>query len=226
MPYFERQNLLIGEDGKEILKNASILVAGVGGLGTNAGMLLARAGVGTLHLVDNGILDAPDLNRQILYHKNDIGRKKVEIAKERLDTLGLGTKIFAEHTLIDDNYSLPPDIDGVVDCMDNFEARYILDDRVHQYAKKIFFVHGGIHSLHGQLTSIIPGKTQSLHQLFGGQSSQQDTPIPVIGAVPSIIASLQVVETIKLLLNMDNNLINRLLVMDLNDYSFRTIELS
>ncbi|MCP4219295.1 MAG: HesA/MoeB/ThiF family protein [bacterium] len=223
MPYFERQLPLLGREGQEKLGNASLLVAGVGGLGTNVAMQLIRTGIGTLHIVDKGILDAPDLNRQILYHQKDIGRKKVDVAMERLHPIDMQTKIIPHFQTINENFQLPEGICGVVDCMDNFEARYILDDLVHEKGK--FFVHAGIHSLIGQVTTIWPGKTRSLRELFAGMDPGQDTPIPVIGAVPSIIASLQVVETTKLICDLDNNLINKILYMDLGDYSFRIIDL-
>ncbi|MCP4146187.1 MAG: HesA/MoeB/ThiF family protein [bacterium] len=221
---FTRQIPLIGEEGQAKLEKTSLLIAGVGGLGTNVAMQLARAGIGTLHLVDKGILDAPDLNRQILYHKDDIGRKKVDIARQRLDALGLNTKIITHHQTIDNDYAMPENIDGVVDCMDNFEARYILDDLIHK--RGVFFVHGGIHSFIGQVTTFLPGKTQTLRELFGEQDAKQDVPIPVIGAVPAIVGSIQVVETIKIICGMENNLINRILLIDLNDYSFKIIDLN
>ncbi len=223
MPYFTRQLPLIGKEGQEKLHNTSLLIAGVGGLGTNVAMQLIRAGIGTLHLVDKGVLDEPDLNRQILYHHADLCREKVNAATERLGAVGLNTKIIPYHQTIDEDFQLPEGIHGVIDCMDNFEARYVLDDRIHQ--KKLFFIHAGIHSLYGQVTTIFPGKTQSLRHLFQDAMPNLDAPIPVIGAVPSIIASIQVVEAIKLICNLENNLINRMLMMNLNDYTFEIIQL-
>lgn len=222
MSFFSRQIPVIGEKCQERLEKSSILIAGIGGLGTNVAQQFIRAGISELHIVDDSLIDAPDLNRQILYCKKDIGRKKVEVAKERLDLIGLNTKISIYENKIDDNFNLPEGIIGVVDCLDNFKTRYILDEQVHK--KNVFLIHGGIHDLYGQITTIIPGKTRSLKEIFSNMRDKKDI-IPVIGPVPTIVASIQVLETIKIICKMENNLINKLLFVNLNDYSFKIIEL-
>ena len=101
MDFFKRQIAIVSERGQRKIEGASLMVAGIGGLGTNVCMHLVRAGIGTLHLVDDGLLDAPDLNRQILYASADLGKSKVLAAKERLDELGMNTRIFAHNLKID-----------------------------------------------------------------------------------------------------------------------------
>ena len=93
MDFFLRQRPVIGEKGQKKLMESSVLIAGCGGLGTHVAQQLVRLGIGRIYLVDNGIIDAPDLNRQILYYRDDIGRKKGEVIEERINAIGLDTKI-------------------------------------------------------------------------------------------------------------------------------------
>lgn len=223
MDFFSRQMKVVGSKGQEKIRRASVMVAGMGGLGTNVSMHLVRAGMGTLHLVDNGLLDPPDLNRQILYTREDLGRPKVVLAKEKLEGLGMVSRIIAHQQRIDQDFILPDGITGVIDCMDNFPARYILDSLI--VPRKIFLVHGGIHDLYGQMTTIMPGETGSLAELFSSSEGGHDGPIPVIGAVPAMVASLQALEAIKLICGLPNTLKNRLLFIDLSTYQFKTIDL-
>lgn len=199
------------------------MIAGAGGLGTNVSQHLVRWGIGSLHIVDTGTIDEPDLNRQVLFFKKDIGRKKVEVAKERLDTIGLITKIFIYDINIDESFVLPEGINGVIDCLDNFETRYILDDKIHK--KGIFLIHGGVYGLCRQITSVVPGKTPCLREIFSNIKGDGET-IPVAVQTPAVVASLQVTEAINLICNREKNLTNKLLFIDLNDYSFKKIELN
>lgn len=218
--FFIRQLPIVGESGQTALKNSSVLIAGAGGLGSLVLHLLARSGIGTLHLMDDGVVDAPDLNRQILYGAGDIGKKKVDVAREKLEGLGLGTRIFCHFRRITSDEAVPEGIHGIVDCLDNFEGRYILDDWVHE--EGIFLVHGGIHGMWGQITSVIPGKTPTLRDIFLNAAGSKET-IPVIGPVPAMVASLQAIETIKLLLNQENSLANQMLLIHLKDYTIQKI---
>ena len=223
MDYFLRQRPVIGEKGQKKLMESSVLIAGCGGLGTNVAQQLVRLGIGKIYLVDNGIIDAPDLNRQILYYRGDIGRKKGEVIEERINAIGLITDVIISKEKITENFDLPEGIIGIVDCLDNFETRYILDDLVHK--KKLFLIHGGIRSMCGQITTIIPGKTPSLRKIFGNIKGKKEV-IPIIGQTPSVIASLQAIEVVKLVCGLNNTLVNRMLFIDLNDYTFKTIELN
>lgn len=223
MDFFDRQKKIINKENQDRLKETSVLIAGVGGLGTSVAQQLVRLGVGTLFLVDNGILDAPDLNRQILYTKKDIGKAKVDIAKKNLLQIGLGTEIIKYKTKIAENFDLSDRIDFVIDCLDNFEARYYLDDFV--FKKKIPMIHGGIHGLFGQVTTIIPNKTKSLRKIFNNSIPELNEKIPVISSIPSLIASVQVIEFVKIFCDYPNTLINKILKIDLNDYSLDIFDL-
>lgn len=213
---------MVGDSGQATLKNSSILIAGIGGLGSLVSQLMVRSGIGTLHLVDDGVVDAPDLNRQILYRKGDIGRNKATVAKERLEEIGLDTRIICHHRRIVQEGPIPDGIHGIVDCLDNFNGRYILDDWAQQAC--VFLVHGGIHGWWGQITSVVPEKTPRLREIFHGAEGSKET-IPVIGPVPALIASLQAIETIKLLLGEEGTLMNHMLLIHLEDYSIKKIPL-
>ncbi len=223
MDFFNRQKQIINNVDQKKLKKTSILVAGVGGLGSPLCQQLIRLGVGTVHLVDNGILDPPDLNRQILYTKNDLGKPKVEVASKNLIDIGLGTNVYPHKIKITKGFDFKEKIDFVIDCLDNFEARYYLDDFIQE--RKIPMIHGGIHGMYGQVTAIIPGETMSLRELFGETIPELKDKIPVMAPIPSLIASIQVIEFVKIFCNLPDTLKNRLLKVDLNDYSIDIIDL-
>lgn len=223
MDFFNRQKQIINEFDQEKLKKTSILVAGIGGLGSPLCQQLVRLGVGTVHLVDNGILDPPDLNRQILYTKNDLGKFKVEIASKNLIDIGLSTNVYPHNITILKGFDFKEKIDFVIDCLDNFEARYYLDDFIQK--RKVPMIHGGIHGMYGQVTVIIPGKTLSLREIFGETIPELKDKIPVMAPIPSLIASIQVIEFVKVFCNLSDTLKNRLLKVNLNDYSIDIIDL-
>ncbi len=220
---FARQIPLLGSQGQKRLQDSALLIAGLGGLGSVAASQLVRLGIGTLYLVDNGRVNLPDLNRQVLYRRDDLGRPKSELAAQRLAELGLSTRLLPIFSTIDETFVLPEPLDGVIDCLDNLPARYAMDDLIHK--RKLFMVHGAVHGFIGQLTTILPGRTPSLRQLFSNQTPPVET-IPVSAQIPGVIASLQVRESISLLCGQENNLVNRLLWIDLQEYRFEWINLS
>ena len=116
------------------------MVAGVGGLGATVSQLLVRAGVGKLYLVDDGIVDWPDLNRQLLYGEGDIDREKLPLAKERLSAINSTTEISLIEGPIDKNFVMPTDLNAVADCLDNYSSRFLLDELT---PEGVFLVHGG-----------------------------------------------------------------------------------
>ncbi|WP_459996031.1 HesA/MoeB/ThiF family protein [Marinitoga arctica] len=208
------------KDFKKIRKS-KILVAGAGGLGSNVLMHLCRLGVGEIFIYDDGILDMPDLNRQILYDIEDIGKPKVFVAKEKLNRVNPDVKIHIFNEKINNETKLP-DVDVVIDCFDNFESRKILDRKIHEM--KIPLIHGGVERFFGQVTDIIPGKTKSLRDILGDIKDSDEIKFVTPYAV-SVIASIQVSETMKLIMeDYEHMLINKMLVVDLYFNSFDIIE--
>lgn len=209
---YKRQILLFGEEGQKRLKRSEILVAGAGGLGCPVAVYLAVAGVGTITLVDRDVVEQTNLNRQILHHDRDIGKKKTESAEAKLSEINPDIRIRTVDTTIDaDNVTdLAGSSDGIVDAMDNFPARYLLNDAA--IIRKIPLFHGAIRGLFGQATTIIPGKTPCLRCIFPYAPPKEV--FPVVGVTPGFIAMVQATEVIKYLVGRGNLLAGRLLIWD------------
>jgi molybdopterin/thiamine biosynthesis adenylyltransferase len=206
----------------EKIRNSKVLVAGAGGLGSNVLEHLVRLGVGEIYIYDDGILDMPDLNRQILYTPEDLGKEKVFAAKEKLQEINPDVEVHIHNERITENTELPC-VDIVIDCFDNFESRKILDKKIHE--KNIPLIHGGVERFYGQVTDIIPGKTKTLRDILGDVKDTDEIK-PVTPYAVSVIASIQVSEAMKLICgDYDNALINKLLIVDLYFNTFDIIEL-
>jgi molybdopterin/thiamine biosynthesis adenylyltransferase len=209
---YKRQILLFGEEGQERLKKANLFIAGAGGLGSPISIYLSVAGVGTITLVDKDIVEQTNLNRQILHYEKDIGRKKTASAEEKLTALNPDITINVIETTIDENNvsRLVGNADGIIDAMDNFPTRYLLNDTA--IKKSIPFFHGAIRGLYGQATTIIPGKTACLRCIFPKAPPKEV--FPVVGVTPGLIGMVQATETLKYLLGTGELLANRLLIWD------------
>ena len=213
---YERHEKLIDIS---ILRKKKVLVAGVGGLGTVCSEILVRLGVGEIHLIDPKVVDEPDLNRQILYDYGDLGKKKVEAAKEKLERIAPDVRIFPIDSRIDTEFSLP-EVDGILDCLDNWKSRFILDELAH--TRRIPFVHAGVRDYYGQVTTIIPGETQSLRELFIDAIDEKE--LSVHPSTVILIASIQSFEMVNLLFGKPK-LAGKLFIYDLRYLSSEVIEL-
>jgi len=209
---YRRQILLFGEEGQERLKRAEIFIAGAGGLGSPVSLYLAVAGVGTLAVVDSDVVDLSNLNRQILHSDRDIGEKKTVSAERKLRGINPDVTIRAIDAHIDEANAgeLVGRADGIVDAMDNFPTRYLLN-RV-ALAKGIPLFHGAIRGLYGQATTIIPGKTPCLACIF--PKAPPAEVFPVLGVTPGLIGMVQATEVLKFLLGTGDLLANRLFLWD------------
>jgi adenylyltransferase/sulfurtransferase len=209
---YRRQILLFGEDGQERLKSATIFIAGAGGLGCPVALYLAAAGVGTITIVDNDVVEKTNLNRQILHYDRDIGKKKVKSADEKLREINSDITVNAvDATIGKSNVSrLVGKASGIVDAMDNFPARYLLNKTA--LKKKIPLFHGAVRGLYGQATTIISGKTPCLSCIFPHAPPKET--VPIIGATAGFIAMVQATEVIKFHINEGDLLTNRLLIWD------------
>jgi len=222
---YDRQILIseIGREGQERLKNAKIFIAGAGGLGSPISIYLAVAGVGHIRIADHDVVDPSNLNRQILHWQGDIGRVKVESAEEKLSKINPYVKIEVISKTIDEASieSMIDGFDAIVDAMDNFPARYVLNRAA--IRRNIPFFHGAVRGLEGRAMTIIPGKTACLRCMYHGTPPAEKS--PVLGATPSIIASIQVTEVIKYILGMGDLLANRLLIYDGMSMTFKEFKL-
>ena len=209
---YARQVLLFGEEGQERLKAATIFVAGAGGLGSPVSIYLAVAGVGTLILVDNDIVERTNLNRQILHFDRDIGRRKAVSAGEKLREINPDIELKVIDATIDADsiHRLVGKADGIVDAMDNFPTRYLLNEKA--VAENIPFFHGAIRGLCGQVTTILPGKTACLRCIFPDPPPGEVS--PVVGTTPGLIAMVQATEVLKYVVGSGELLANRLFLWD------------
>ena len=209
---YERQISIFGAEGQAKLKEAKVFIAGAGGLGSSISIYLAVAGVGKLRMVDNDIVALENLNRQILHWDNDIGKKKLESAAEKLKKMNPAVDVeFISATINEGNGAeLVGDCDVIVDAMDNFAARYVLNKTA--LLREIPFFHGAVHGFYGQATTIIPGKTACLRCIF--PEAPPPTVPPVVGVTPGVIGCIQATEVMKYILRIGNLLENRLLMWD------------
>jgi len=220
---FARNIAFWGNDTQEFLAEKSIYIAGVGALGCIVAEILVRAGIGRLFLVDNGVIDPPDLNRQALYGKHDIGRFKSEVAAERLASMTGHTDLIVRRLTIgecDISQDIKP-CDGVADCLDNFAAMFALEDALPETR---FMVHGALHGDYGQLTTIVPGKTVSLRKLYRG-IAEKNRPVPVVATGVFCIGSLMAQEILKNLRG-EPELINEFQVVGLSGFVFDRVPLN
>ena len=163
---YSRQIRLFGEDGQERLKRTSVFIAGAGGLGSVISLYMAAAGFGKIRICDCDTVELSNLNRQILHANADVGRAKAKSAYETLT--GINPEIEVEalvETISEENIDqLLQGCDIIMDAMDNFPVRYLLNRAALQ--RKIPLFHGAISGYQGQATTIIPGKTACLACIF------------------------------------------------------------
>lgn len=211
---YDRQIRLFGVEGQIRLKNSSVLVVGLGGLGSPASIYLAAAGVGKLIVVDKEVVELSNLNRQILYSTRDLGKPKTQVAREKLKELNPEVEIVpvqreADEELLED---LVKTVDLVIDGLDNWKTRFIVNRVCVKYRKPL--IHGGIQGLYGQVMVIIPGKTPCLNCILPREPGAEEMTFPVLGPTPGLIAMVQVTEAIKLLTGYGNPVLNKLIVYD------------
>jgi len=210
---YARQLLLWGEERQRQLDAAMVLIAGVGGLGAVVAELLTRAGIGKLYLVDDGAIDWPDLNRQLLYSEADIGQTKLEVASRQLRKINSSVKIELIEQKIDSSFTCPTGIPIVADCLDNYTSRFYLEAGL---AGESFLIHGGIEGNHGQVLTLQKGKSQLLADIFAG--AQQPTGnIPVSGPGATIIAGYMANELLNTIFGKPQ-LLNRFMIVGLSDF--------
>lgn len=220
---YKRQIMVpsIGEEGQVKLKEAHIVIAGVGGLGCASAYYLAAAGMGHITLVDYDTVELSDLNRQILYTSDDIGQKKVMLAQNRLLKLNPMINITAVDESINENNvsTIINNAEIVVDGLDNMETRLILNAACIKLDKPCVF--GGVSRLRGIVTTVIPKITPCLACIYNEGIGN----LGVLGMVPAIIANLQAMEAIKLVLGQKPLLAGRLLTFNGDDMKFSIYEI-
>lgn len=222
---YDRQIRLLGLEGQEKLKKSRILVVGIGGLGSPVSIYLTAAGVGELILVDPGIVELSNLNRQILHWTRDIGRYKTSSAQEKLFELNPNVKITVYPLQADESLleNLVPGVDLVIDALDNWETRLVLNKICVKHRKPL--IHGGVSGFYGQVLVVIPGITPCLNCIISTVKKTHET-IPVIGPTPGVIAMIQVTEAIKILTGVGKPALNKLIVYNGYNMEFHVLDVS
>jgi adenylyltransferase/sulfurtransferase len=218
----------IGGVGQRRLLNAKVVLIGAGGLGSPTALYLAAAGVGTLGIVDFDQVDLSNLHRQILHGHANIGRPKVDSARDRLADVNPDVKVVAHDVALSSENALEilGQYDIVVNGCDNFATRYLVNDACYLLKKPL--VDGSIFRFEGQATVFQPG--QGCYRcLFPAPPPPGAVPscaeAGVLGVLPGMIGIIQAIETIKLLLNLGDSLVNRLLLFDSLAMEFREVKI-
>jgi len=219
----------VGAEGQQKLLDSRVLFIGAGGLGSPGLLYLAAAGVGTLGIVDFDVVDLTNLQRQVVHADDRIGMKKTQSAAMTIKALNPETKVVAhDEWLTEDNVDgLIAGYDVVIDGTDTFETRYILNDAAVRAAKPV--VHASVFRFEGQLTVFKPYEGPCYRCLYPTPPPPELAPgcsvAGVFGVVPGVMGLLQATEAIKLLLNLGDPLIGRLLIWDALDGSFSEVSL-
>ena len=228
---YSRQIMLdeIGFVGLEKLRKARVCVVGLGGIGNPVVTQLTAMGIGKLKIVDRDIIEISNLHRQHLYTENDIGRVKVEAAKEKLQQINSGVEIEALPNSVTKYTaeSIVKGFDIVVDALDSIDARYALNDACIKL--NIPLIYAGALGMLGSICTIIPNKTACLRCIFPALAEDDMPTCSTEGVHPSIlylVGGIQVSEVVKIILGENPTLENKLLYIDLNDLSLEKVSVS
>jgi adenylyltransferase/sulfurtransferase len=215
----------VGPAGQKRLLESSALVVGAGGLGAPVIQYLAAAGVGRLGVVDDDVVERSNLQRQVIHADADVGRPKVESAREFVADLNPDVTVDAHETHLDrETAGLLEDYDLVVDASDNFPTRYLVNDACRLAGVPVS--HGAIYKFEGQVTSLVPDGP--CYRCLFREAPEPGT-VPdcattgVLGALPGTVGCLQATEALKLLLDVGDPLVGRLLFYDAMDMTVETV---
>ena len=220
----------VGGVGQRKLLDSRVLIVGGGGLGSPVGLYLAAAGVGTIGIVDSDSVDLSNLQRQILHATADVGRPKCLSARETMEGINPDVRVVPHQLRLTSANVLDVigDYDVIVDGADNFPTRYLVNDACVLAGKSLS--HAGILRFEGHVTTIVPGRGPCYRCLYAEPPPPGLVPscqeAGILGAVAGVIGSIQAAEVLKLILDIGEPLIGRLLVFDGLDMTFSTVEMS
>lgn len=219
----------VGVEGQEKILNASILLIGAGGLGSPLGLYLAATGIGRLGLVDFDTVDFSNLQRQVIHTTDDVGRPKVESAREKILKINPEAKveIYKERLTVDNIMGIIQKYDLVIDGTDNFATRYLVNDAcVFQKKPNIY---GSIFRFEGQATVFYPGKGPCYRCLYPEPPPPGMVPScaegGVLGILPGIIGLIQATEAVKLIIGKGDSLVGRLILYSALEMKFKEVKL-
>jgi molybdopterin/thiamine biosynthesis adenylyltransferase len=208
---------------QEKLKSSKVLIVGMGGLGCASALYLTAAGIGKLRLCDGDKIQERDLNRQVLYSQESVGKLKVEEAKKRLVLLNpeVEFEISPEFLNSQNADRMTKDCNMIVDGLDNNESRFILN--LQSVRKRKPYVYGAVQGWEGFVGVFHPPKTACIACILPKETlGPDDTPVP--GVLPGIVGVLQATEVLKFLMGVELTLLSRLLVYDSKNLTFDVVE--
>ena len=217
----------VGHEGQEKLASARVLVIGAGGLGSPVLLYLAAAGIGTIGIVDDDVVDISNLQRQIIHRTEDVGSKKVDSARARLLALdpNIKVEVYPNSLNPENALSVLKGWDVVVDGTDNIPTRYLIDDACHLLS--IPWVYGSIHRFEGQVSVFSTEQSRCYRDLFPeappAGALQNCADAGVFGVLPGVVGSIQATEVIKQILGLETNLVGSLLLYDALEMSTRML---
>lgn len=217
----------VGGDGQEKLLNGKVLIIGAGGLGAPVALYLAAAGVGHIGIIDADVVDISNLQRQVIHFTPDIGRPKVESAKEKMNQINPDVNVTTYYDLFtkDNALDILKGYDFVVDGTDSFPSKFLINDACVIAGKP--FSHGGILRFDGQTMTHVPG-TASYRCVFKEPPPANAVPTcsqaGVFGAVAGMLGTIQAAEAIRYLTGVGELLTNRVLIFDALNMKFRTVK--
>ena len=220
----------LGRHKQERLRKSSVLIIGVGGLGSPAAMYLAAAGIGTIGLVDGDRVERSNLQCQPLYNDRNIGQPKVEQAAAFLRSLNPNTTVLSSEAHFNANTPLDflRDYDVVIDGSDNFATHYAVNDAC--VAAHVAFVYASVSQFSGQVSVVVSGQSPCYRCLFDAPPPSGAVPDcaegGVLGVLPGLLGTIQATEALKLILGIGSPLLGRLLLVDALDMRFRTVHVA
>ena len=216
----------VGVEGQEKILNGKVLIIGAGGLGAPAALYLAAAGVGTIGLVDADLVELSNLQRQIIHFTPDVGKPKVLSAKEKIAAINPDVKVVAYQERVHSGNiaGIIKEYDFVIDGTDNFPAKFLINDACVFQSKP--FSHGGILRFDGQAMTYVPGQA-CYRCIFNAPPPKNAVPTcsqaGILGAVAGILGTIQAAEALRFLIGKGDLLVNRLLVFNAMNMSFRQV---
>ena len=228
---YQRHLLLpeVGIEGQAKLLDSKVLLLGAGGLGSPAALYLAAAGIGTIGIIDMDVVDASNLQRQILHNLDRIGDRKVDSAKKTLTLMNPDVNVVTYDTRLDASniMDIIAGYDIIVDGADNFPSRYLLNDASVKLGIPV--VHGSIFRFEGMVSVFHPTEGPTYRDMVPEPPPAELAPscaeAGVLGVLPGIVGSIQALEAIKVLLKLGEPLIGRILAIDTTEMTFRTFKL-
>jgi molybdopterin/thiamine biosynthesis adenylyltransferase/rhodanese-related sulfurtransferase len=218
----------VGEQGQLKLLKSKVLLVGAGGLGSPAGVYLAASGVGTIGILDSDVVDESNLQRQILHWTSSVGMSKVDSARRTLFEVNPQVKVRSHQVRMDATNVLDimQDYDVIVSGSDNFATAYLVNDAAVLLRKPV--VYGSIFRFDGQASTFVPYQGPCFRCLYPQATppelTQSCDEAGVLGVLPGVVGLIQATEAIKLILEIGEPLVGRLLVYDALAMSFRTFK--